>query len=90
MIIGLNVASNKKQRLISLRLTEDQFQYLEKMARRIQSQSGMKATRTSIVMKLMEYGLPALQRDFPPGDGESEKDDGADSIQPAPNLASED
>ena len=60
-----NKPKPKKPRLISLRLTEAQYQYLEEMAKRIRKRTGLRVTRTSIVMKLMEYGLPYLQKDFP-------------------------
>lgn len=55
----------KKPKLISMRLTDGQYGYLESMLNRVKALTGTKVTRTSIILKLMEYGLPALERDFP-------------------------
>lgn len=59
------MSANKKTRMISMRLTEEQYQYLEEMATRIRSKTGFKITRASIILKLIEYGLPHLEREFP-------------------------
>lgn len=57
--------SPKKSRMISMRVTEEQYQYLEEMAQRIRQATGFRVTRASIVLKLMEYGLPGLEKEFP-------------------------
>ena len=57
--------SKKKTRMVSLRMTEDQFQYLNDMAIKIRVSTGFKITRASIILKLMEYGLPFLDNEFP-------------------------
>lgn len=48
-----------------MRVTEKQYRYLEEMARRIRRETGFKITRASIILKLMEYGLPHLEKEFP-------------------------
>lgn len=63
----------KKTRMISLRITEDQYQYLESMAKRIRGRTGFKITRASIVLKLMEFGLPYLEKEFPEHETEENK-----------------
>jgi len=55
----------KKNRMISMRITEEQYNYLEEMAKRIRKKTGFKITRVSIILKLMEYGLPFLEKEFP-------------------------
>lgn len=59
------MANEKKNRMVSLRMTEAQFQYLESMAKKIRRKTGFKITRASIILKLMEYGFPQLDREFP-------------------------
>jgi len=58
------VANRKKTRMISMRLTEDQYRYLEEVSGRIRSATGFKITRASIMLKLMEYGKPLLERNL--------------------------
>lgn len=53
-----------------MRITETQYQYLESVARRIRKETGFRVTRASIMLKLMEYGLPHLNQEFPPEDFE--------------------
>ncbi|MFW7378265.1 MAG: hypothetical protein ACOH5I_05630 [Oligoflexus sp.] len=55
----------KKSRMLSMRVTEEQYQYLEEMAQRIRQKTGFRVTRASIVLKLMEHGLPYLEKEFP-------------------------
>jgi hypothetical protein len=52
--------------MISMRVTEDQFQMLEDLAGRIRQQTGLRVTRASIMLKLMELGLPELEKEYPP------------------------
>lgn len=61
----MSQTGQKKTRMISLRVTEEQYQYLEDMAQRIREKTGFRVTRASIVLKLMEYGLPYLEKEFP-------------------------
>jgi len=58
----------RKSRMISMRVTEKQYRYLETMSKRIKSRTGFHITRASIILKLMEYGLPYLEEEFPAGD----------------------
>ena len=58
------LSNRKKNRMISMRVTEDQYNYLEEMARRIRMKTGFRITRASIMLKLMEYGKPLLENDF--------------------------
>ena len=51
--------------MISMRVTEEQYAYLEEVASRIRSKTGFRITRASIILKLMEYGKPFLEKDFP-------------------------
>ncbi len=51
--------------MLSIRLTEEQFQYLDLMVERVKTHTGTQVTRSSVVLKLLEYGLPMLDRDFP-------------------------
>jgi hypothetical protein len=59
------MASEKKTRMVSLRMTESQYLYLNSMASKIKASTGFKITRASIILKLMEYGLPYLDSEFP-------------------------
>lgn len=59
------MASPKKTRMISMRITEEQYNYLEAMAARIRRYTGFKITRASIILKMMEYGMPGLEKEFP-------------------------
>lgn len=59
------MGSKPKTKMLSLRVTEEQFGYLEDMAQRIRKATGFKITRASIVIKLMQLGLPALEKEFP-------------------------
>lgn len=51
--------------MITMRVTEEQWGYLNDMAERIRVKTGFKITRASIILKLMEYGYPYLQKEFP-------------------------
>lgn len=62
------MASEPKTRMLSLRISERQMGYLDALARRIRQTTGFRITRASIVLKLMEYGLPLLEEEFPPAD----------------------
>jgi hypothetical protein len=59
------MSTRKKVKLISMRLTADQFRYLEDMIARVKILTGMRVTRTSVILRLLEYGLPAIEREFP-------------------------
>ncbi len=54
-----------KSKMISMRITEDQYRYLDEMAARIKHRTGFRITRASIILKLMEFGLPYLEEEFP-------------------------
>lgn len=57
--------SEKKSRMVSMRITERQYQYISEFARKIKQETGFRITRASIMIKLMEYGLPHLEQEFP-------------------------
>ena len=65
--------SNKppKTRMLSVRITEAQYQYLETIRERIKKRSGSRVTRASIILKLMEYGVPKLNEEIPALDEET-------------------
>lgn len=67
------MSSQKKTRMVSLRLTEEQYQYLDRMSAKIRRATGFKITRASIILKLMEYGLPFLEQEFPEQEQEEPK-----------------
>lgn len=71
MYRGVSLA--RKSRMISMRITEEQYGYLETMAARIREKTGFKITRASIILKLMEYGLPFLEEEFPDEHPDSEE-----------------
>lgn len=62
-----------KNKMISMRVTEDQFNYLNEMAERIRAKTGFRITRASIILKLMEHGYPYLQKEFPKVEEDLEK-----------------
>ncbi len=51
--------------MISLRITKEQFTYIDEMSKRIRAQTGFYITRASIIVKMMEYGFPFLEKEFP-------------------------
>jgi hypothetical protein len=53
-----------KSKMISLRLTEEQFRWLENTTQFIENETGCKVTRASVVLRLMEKGLPEFQTDI--------------------------
>ena len=63
----------RKSRMISMRVTEKQYRYLDTMAKRIKKRTGFHITRASIILKLMEYGLSYLEEEFPPDEEESHR-----------------
>lgn len=60
----------RKTRMISMRITDRQFHFIDDMAKRIKSRTGFRITRASIMLKLMEYGLPLLEKEFPESEEE--------------------
>lgn len=65
MRIIVATKSKRKSRMISLRVTEDQYTYLEEMASRIKERTGFRVTRASIILRLMQFGAPYLNKEFP-------------------------
>jgi len=59
------ISGPKKSKMLSIRLTEDQFQFLDSMIARIKDHTGTTVTRSSVVLKMLEYGLPGINQDFP-------------------------
>ncbi len=56
----------KKNHMISLRITQKQWDYLQEIADRIKETTGFRITRASIIIKMMEHGLPYIEKEFPP------------------------
>ena len=56
--------AERKSRMVSMRITETQYQHIQEIARAIRESTGFRITRASIMLKLMEYGLPYLQEEF--------------------------
>lgn len=55
----------KKSKMVSMRLTPDQFELIDGIARRIYESTGFRITRASIMQRLMSYGLPHLEKEVP-------------------------
>ena len=70
--------STKKTRMVSIRLTEAQWDYIEGINRRLEEERHLRLTRTSIVLKLLELGMPQLEAKFF-GPASARSDDGDDS-----------
>lgn len=68
------MTAKRKSKMISMRVTEEQYRYLDDMAARIKRRTGFRITRASIIMKMMEYGLPFLEKEFPKDKPKSERD----------------
>lgn len=60
-----NPMKNTKSRMISFRVTEEQFNFIDQMAIKIKKNTGFQITRASLIMKLIELGLPHLEKFFP-------------------------
>lgn len=63
--------AEKKAKMVSMRITQRQYDYLNDMALRIRRQTGFRITRASIIVKMMEYGLPFLEKEFPANSDDS-------------------
>ena len=59
------MSKEKKSKMISMRMTQRQFDSLDHLAIRLKTATGVSITRASIIMKLMEYGLPKLEEQIP-------------------------
>jgi len=57
--------TEKKSKMVSMRITERQYKYISDFAKQIRQETGFRITRASIMIKLMEYGLPHLEKEFP-------------------------
>ncbi len=55
----------RKSHMISMRITEKQWNYLNEMSIRIKKETGFRITRASIILKMMEFGMPFLEKEFP-------------------------
>jgi len=53
-----------KTRTISLKLTEEQFLWLDNTIKFIENETGCKVSRASVVLRLMEKGLPQFQTEI--------------------------
>lgn len=50
--------------LISLKLTPEQHEWLENTARYIENETGSRVAMSSIILRLMEKGLPAFEEEL--------------------------
>jgi len=57
-----------KSKMISFRVTEAQYRKFEEMTARIQKFTGFRVNRTSMLLLLMQYGLPQLEKKYPSRD----------------------
>lgn len=55
----------KKPRMVSMRMTEKQYQSLEAMIKDIQAETGTRVSKSSLILKLIEYGKPMLKGKYP-------------------------
>ena len=53
-----------KNRMISMRLTEAQYQKFINIISEIRLNYGFAITRTSLILKMLEYGLPELEKEL--------------------------
>ena len=67
----------RKKHIVTMRLTDEQLHYLDQMVSRIEDHTGTRVTRTSVIKKLMRYGYPHLEKDFPRKPADKELDKGA-------------
>lgn len=51
-------------RHLDLRLTENQYQWLANAARFLELQTGSEVTAASLIMHLVEYGLPRFEEEI--------------------------
>ena len=58
------VNPNVEAYLISLRLTPEQYRWLEHTARYLEGETGCEVTISSIMMRLMEKGLPLFEEEL--------------------------
>ncbi len=49
---------------IALNLTKEQFDWVDQAARFIANETGCQVSHTSIMMRLMENGLPAFEKEL--------------------------
>ena len=58
-------AAKKKPKMISMRVTDRQFEEIDRIIKIIERETGTKVTKSSIILKLMEYGYPRLKEKYP-------------------------
>lgn len=58
--------NSKKTKMVSMRLSPEQFALIDGIAKRIYASTGFRITRASIMHRLMFYGLPHLEKEIPP------------------------
>mgnify|MGYP003863854921 CR=1 FL=1 len=56
----------RKDFLLSLRLTADEIDYLDDLAERIEAASGFKVSRSAVAARLLKCGRPILEKEYPP------------------------
>jgi hypothetical protein len=57
--------ADRKDQLLSLRLTADQIEYLDTMSERIEAATGFPASRSAVAVRLLELGKTALEKEYP-------------------------
>lgn len=50
--------------VISLKLTKDQYEWIDQVARFIAAETGCQVSHSSVMMRLMENGLPAFEKEM--------------------------
>ena len=54
-----------KPRMISVRLTEEQYQAIQETIKFIELETGTRVTMSSLVLKLLAFGKPILEQLYP-------------------------
>jgi len=55
----------KKDVVLTIRLTADKIKHLDELAARIEASSGFPISRTAVATRLMDLGQPILEREYP-------------------------
>ena len=56
--------ARKKPKMVSMRMSDDQFQQINYMISTIEAETGTKVTKSSLILKLMEFGYPTLKQKY--------------------------
>lgn len=58
-------SAERRDQLLSLRLTAEQIEYLDDMVERIAAATGFPASRSAVAVRLLELGKGPLEREYP-------------------------